>query len=429
MSGSCVDYLWRHRFGGSYSVSEDDEKIIFTHHLCSTGGRLIEKKASSPKSYGPQGWATLTEASPTTWGETDVPIYCGTCSWIHEIWPIHLFGEGAQWWIHASPFPKQCGDPCVHYIYKDPKDIPEAYYERIGMKKRGGGLSSEKVERMFTDAELEELSKGFMDLTIEAIDNNDIDAAKRWCHRFEETMALMHDFGVIWVSKAWSYIAEHFGEGAVNVFMRLNIVEGFAARQHPPASHSREKQLNVDVENVNTQVRVATEKGDNTSGNPGADAQKNLVPTIDLDKGKANFEAIMDFWRQHMTPLRIAEDDEKFILDLSCGSGGRLIDQGWYDDPGGHYRLKEAIPDRTWGKKDLPVYCSHCPMLHETMQIRYYGRGRQLLVHQEPCFPQNPGEPCVVYYYKDYLLQNWSGKDKIPDAFYQRLGFDVASLR
>jgi hypothetical protein len=79
----------------------------------------------------------LKKAGPHTWGETDVPIYCSHCPWVHEIFPIQEVGQGGQLWVHAVPFPKKPGDPCVYHIYKDPKDIPAKYYERIGLKKEG----------------------------------------------------------------------------------------------------------------------------------------------------------------------------------------------------------------------------------------------------------------------------------------------------
>ena len=84
---------------------------------------------------GPFGYRKLKNAAPHTWGEEDVPIYCSHCPWAHEIFPLSEGREGAQFWVHASPFPKKSGDPCVHHIYKNPEKIPDEYYERIGMSR------------------------------------------------------------------------------------------------------------------------------------------------------------------------------------------------------------------------------------------------------------------------------------------------------
>ena len=77
----------------------------------------------------------LKKAGPHTWGEENVPIYCAHCPIVHEAYPVNVAGPGAQFWIHASPFPKKPGDPCIYYIYKDPTKIPAKYYDRIGKKK------------------------------------------------------------------------------------------------------------------------------------------------------------------------------------------------------------------------------------------------------------------------------------------------------
>jgi hypothetical protein len=110
--------LWRqHSAYPGLSIVEDDEKFILTVNPCGSGGRLINMGAYD----GALGYKKLKKAGPHTWGETDVPIYCSHCPWVHEIFPIREGGQGAQFWVHASPFPKKPGDPCVHHIYKDPK--------------------------------------------------------------------------------------------------------------------------------------------------------------------------------------------------------------------------------------------------------------------------------------------------------------------
>ncbi len=127
----CVDMGRQHSNDPHLLVKEDDEKITFTFK-CGSGGKLIENGAYE----GPQGHRRLQKAGPQTWGETDVPIYCSHCSWVSEILPIEIGGQGSQLWVHASPFPRNPGDPCIHHIYKNPEDIPEKYYKRLGMTKK-----------------------------------------------------------------------------------------------------------------------------------------------------------------------------------------------------------------------------------------------------------------------------------------------------
>ena len=142
--------IWRqHSMYPGMTLEEDDEKFIFTLNPCGSGGRLINMGAYE----GPFGYRKLKKAGPHTWGETDLPIYCAHCPMVHEIFPLAEGGEGSQFWVHASPFPKKPGDPCVHHIYKDPKKIPDRYYDRIGMTRgpkklaRSHGLEPETPEK------------------------------------------------------------------------------------------------------------------------------------------------------------------------------------------------------------------------------------------------------------------------------------------
>jgi hypothetical protein len=127
----CVEMARQHHSYPGLTVEEDDEKIIITLNPCGSGGRLIAMGLFE----GDRGYRKLREPGPHTWGEADLPIYCAHCPWAHEIVPIELGGQGAQLWVHAAPFPKKPGDPCIHHIYKNPADIPAKYYERLGMKK------------------------------------------------------------------------------------------------------------------------------------------------------------------------------------------------------------------------------------------------------------------------------------------------------
>src|SRR3954451_16976476 len=56
----------------------------------------------------------------------------------------------------------------------------------------------------------------------------------------------------------------------------------------------------------------------------------------------------------------VEEDDTKIRLSFACGSGGRLSDEGKYDEEGGvYYTLREQSP-RTFSREALPAYCAPC---------------------------------------------------------------------
>ncbi|MBN1614070.1 MAG: hypothetical protein JW950_06350, partial [Deltaproteobacteria bacterium] len=111
---------WReHGMYPGTTFEEDDEKIILTVRQCGSGGRLINKGAYE----GPFAYRKFKKAAPHTWGEENLPIYCGHCPW-----------------AHVKPFPKKPGDPCIFHIYKDPKDIPEKYFKRLGMTREPAAM-------------------------------------------------------------------------------------------------------------------------------------------------------------------------------------------------------------------------------------------------------------------------------------------------
>ncbi|MGI5850333.1 MAG: hypothetical protein ACOX8Q_09795 [Christensenellales bacterium] len=133
----CIELARQHHSYPGLTVAEDDEKIIITLNPCGSGGRLINAGLFE----GEDGYRKLRKPGPHTWGETDIPVYCVHCPLGQEIIPIEVGGPGAQFWVHASPFPKKPGDPCIHYLYKNPADIPQEYYERLGMNKDGSKAS------------------------------------------------------------------------------------------------------------------------------------------------------------------------------------------------------------------------------------------------------------------------------------------------
>jgi hypothetical protein len=103
----------------------------------------------------------------------------------------------------------------------------------------------------------------------------------------------------------------------------------------------------------------------------------------------------------------VSEDEEKITLSFRCGTGGRLIDEGRYDE-GGYLVLRER-DGRTFMRDELPVYCAHCPVNNEMQPVEWGGAP---VTVELP--PRRPGEPCVHHVYKD--------PGSIPDDVYARIG-------
>jgi hypothetical protein len=103
----------------------------------------------------------------------------------------------------------------------------------------------------------------------------------------------------------------------------------------------------------------------------------------------------------------VDEDAEKITLSFRCGTGGRLIDEGRYDD-GGYLTLTDRS-GRTFLRDDLPVYCAHCSVNNEMQPVEWGGAPTTV---EHP--PQGPGQPCVHHVYKDQAA--------VPAAVYERIG-------
>jgi hypothetical protein len=114
-------------------------------------------------------------------------------------------------------------------------------------------------------------------------------------------------------------------------------------------------------------------------------------------------------FRGHLQPLRIEEDEEKVVVTMKpCGSGERIIQKGGYDPEAGLARVKDPHPI-TWGMRDFPIYCVHCPVM-EMLTIESTGDFGSVHMVFEPI----PFGSCHFAFYKDFK--------NIPQEFYDRLG-------
>jgi hypothetical protein len=110
------------------TVEEDDEKITITVNPCGSGGRLIQKRA-----YEPGLFATVNEKVPCTWSKGNMPIYCIHCPSMEA---LEINNTGNFRFVHPPVNEDgSVGPKCKYLLYKNPADIPEEYYTRIGMKK------------------------------------------------------------------------------------------------------------------------------------------------------------------------------------------------------------------------------------------------------------------------------------------------------
>jgi hypothetical protein len=108
---------------GAVEVEEDEEKITLSFQ-CGSGGKLID----DGRYEGDHPYLRLRERAPRTFMRDELWVYCAHCSVNNEIQPAEWGGAPTS----VEHPPRAPGEPCVHHIYKDVKDVPAEAYTRIG---------------------------------------------------------------------------------------------------------------------------------------------------------------------------------------------------------------------------------------------------------------------------------------------------------
>lgn len=219
--------------------------------------------------------------------------------------------------------------------------------------------------RVFTDQELKEMGAQTQDLIKEAIDAGDKEKAKALTDRLYEELAFIHDGYMCWITGLLTHIYNKYGAKAVEEAEReAHTIEG----------------------------RIAFKPLEKT------DFRFVVQHTAKALHGHVH------------QPMTIEEDDEKITITVDpCGSGGRIMQKGGYESEVGFAKIKEAS-SLTWGMKDLPIYCVHCPA---TEMLAIEGAGNFPFVHPVPV-NEPKGPSCKYLLYKEPA--------NIPEEYYTRIG-------
>jgi hypothetical protein len=207
----------------------------------------------------------------------------------------------------------------------------------------------------FSDAELASMTQAPWTRARHAVDEGRLDDAVRLIDDAAERTRGLQVYSIEWITSLLSFIGRELGEDGVERALRANHEDFIAARRDP-------------------------------EGAPSWDA---LPATV---RAKVIARAMV----ANGGTCEVGEDDDKIVLSFHCGSGGRLIDEGRYEDAGGpHLVLHERGP-RTFDRDELPVYCAHCSVHNEMIPLEAGGTPTSI---EHP--PTRPGEPCVHHVYKD----------------------------
>ena len=225
-----------------------------------------------------------------------------------------------------------------------------------------------KKNRVFTEKQLKDMGTRTLDLALDAIDAGDKDKAKELTKRMREEFQGLHDAYMFWVSALLSHIYRRYGIDALE---------------------------EAEIEAHGTEGRAL---GRGAPGGAGGE--------MDF---RARVETMARGLRGHLQPITIEEDDEKVSLTMNpCGSGQRIYAR-FADEPAIGLATVAGPHAITWGKKDFPIYCVHCPVL-EMLAIERTGYPLPAVV---PAGKVGAGL-CHFYIYKD--------PEAIPEEFYTRIG-------
>lgn len=218
-----------------------------------------------------------------------------------------------------------------------------------------------KNNRVFNDTELKEMGRRTLDVLNEAIDNGDKEKAKELSQRMYNEFKHLHDGYFCWVTGLQTYIYNKLGVDALEEAERM--------------AHTIESKIA-------------------------------FIPSGETDFRKRVEETVGGL-RGHLQPISVTEDDEKVCITMEpCGSGERLIRMGGYEK--GLDRVKESHRI-TWGQKDFPLYCVHCPVM-EMLDIENTGDFGFCHFISDPIGKEH----CQFVFYKD--------PENIPEEFYTRIG-------
>lgn len=122
---SIVNYMRAHL--KPFKLVEDDEKVTFFADPCSSGGRLVLNGFYHNDSNG----ELVNDRQPITYGREELPVYC-----CHEsAMEIAMIKRDGVPLFIVDPAKDIGRVPCHVHIYKRPRDIPEHFYRRLGLKK------------------------------------------------------------------------------------------------------------------------------------------------------------------------------------------------------------------------------------------------------------------------------------------------------
>jgi hypothetical protein len=198
----------------------------------------------------------------------------------------------------------------------------------------------------------------------------DVEAALAHLDRAVSRWRTLQDYSINWITSLLSFIGRRLGEDAVEEALRATGDEFVRARRSPGPELPEWKAL------------------------PAATRAKAIARAMVANFGECE----------------VSEEPDRIVLSFRCGSGGRLIDEGRYDEQGGPFLTLSEPGPRTFGRDRLPVYCAHCSINNEIQPVEWGGAPMSIEFPSE-----GPGGHCIHHVYKDPI-------GGVPPEAWRRIG-------
>lgn len=124
---------------GDFELIETDDRYILRFDPCGSGGRTIRGdwiEGTPARMEQPYNWSVSQEEHTWNHNTKGVCHYCTHCIRLMEEWPMDRFGYPVRV-IDPPVYPDTDRDPavrqkCQWQMFKDPTNVPEEYYARVG---------------------------------------------------------------------------------------------------------------------------------------------------------------------------------------------------------------------------------------------------------------------------------------------------------
>ncbi len=318
-------------------------------------------------SYGaydpPLSFAILSGPRPLTQGRQTLPSFLATEVQFLELVPVEVLGAP----IAVITLDDGPADPVLLDVYRDPADVPEEAFARIGVA-RPDHLPGEPPGRVFTDEELERLATP-VSLQVEAAGAaRDAARLRAIAANLDTELVGAKDPLGIAIAALLSWIAWHLGEDAAEAALERT-----------------------------AEVVMA----------PFLGAVRDLTPADAIPMWSM-------VWRAHGSTFSVEEHSETFVFrgrplgachrmwshayqrEVERISDGRVRYPtfGCYDPPSSFHLLRGPRP-MSRGRSGYPIYSCHCHMLHTIYPIDHIGR--PLWVEEHPLHDRD-GETVHIHY-------------------------------